>query len=68
MLNISRLKEGEIIKSLIDNQLCGIKKGDILEVVRVGYSRWDGMNYADCKTENGYLVEVMKNFADFEMV
>jgi hypothetical protein len=26
------------------------------------------MDYADCKTDKGYTVEIMKNYADFELV
>ena len=68
MLNVSRLKKGDIVKILVDNIGMGLKCNDILEVVKVGRSTWDDMYYADCRTKRGYTVEIMKNYSDFELV
>jgi hypothetical protein len=68
MINVSDLKKGNIVKILVDNEGMGLKAGDTLRVVETGRSRWDAMDYADCKTDKGYTVEIMKNYADFELV
>jgi len=68
MINVSALKTGNIIKSLVDNEAKGLKIGDTLRVVDTGYSCWDRMHYADCETDQGFTVEIMKNFRDFELV
>ena len=68
MVNVNELKDGNIVKILVDNPNFELNKGDTLQVFKVGMSRWDGMRYADCKTDKGYTVEIMKNFRDFELV
>lgn len=66
MVNVSNLKKGDFVKALVDCKNFNIKAGDILRVIRVGRSRWDSMDYADVLTEDGYTVEIMKNYKDFE--
>lgn len=68
MVNVSALKKGNIVRILVDNEGMGLKAGDTLRVVKTGHSRWDGWDYADCKTDKGYTVEIMKNYKDFELV
>jgi hypothetical protein len=68
MVNVSALNKGNIVKILVDNEGMGLKAGDTLRVVETGHSRWDRMDYADCKTDKGYTLEIMKNYADFELV
>ena len=68
MINVSKLEKGNTVKILIDNKGMGLKAGDTLIVEEIGHSRWDGMDYADCKTEKGYIVEIMKNANNFELV
>ena len=68
MLNVSALKKGNIVRILVDNDSMGLKAGDTLIVVETGHSKWDGWDYADCKTDKGYIIEIMKNFRDFELV
>lgn len=68
MINVSALKKGNIVKILIDNTGMGLKAGDTLIVVETGRSAWDNMYYADCKTSKGYTIEIMRNYADFELV
>lgn len=68
MVNLSNLKKGNIVRILIDDKGKGLKAGDTLRVVETGHSRWDGWDYADCKTDKGYTVEIMKNYKDFELV
>ena len=38
MINISSLKKGNIIKILVDNKAMSLKSGDLLQVVKTGYS------------------------------
>jgi hypothetical protein len=68
MVIVSALKRANVVRILVDDKGMGLKAGDTLRVVQTGRSRWDGMDYADCKTAKGYTVEIMKNFADFELV
>lgn len=68
MVNVSSLKKGNIVKILVDNEGMGLKSGDTLRVIETGHSHWDRMDYADCKTDKGYTVEIMKNWKDFELV
>jgi len=68
MINVTELKEGNIVKILIDNKGMGLIKGDTLQVIKTGFSVWDNMRYADCKTDKGYTFEIMKNFRDFDLV
>lgn len=68
MLNVSKLKIGDIVKILNNNNGMGLKAGDTLRVIKVGYSGWDGWHYADCITDKGYKIEIMKNFRDFELI
>jgi hypothetical protein len=68
MVNVSKLKKGNIVKILVDNKNMLLKAGDTLRVVETGHSRWDGMDYADCVTSTGSTIEIMKNYADFELV
>ena len=68
MLNIARLKVGDIVRILIDKNGFALKAGDTLRVVQVGFSGWDGQHYADCKTDKGYTLEIMKKYKDFELV
>jgi hypothetical protein len=68
MVNVSALKKGNIVKILVDNAAMGLKAGDTLIVVETGHSRWDGRDYADCKTDKGCTIEIMKNYKDFELL
>lgn len=68
MINVSSLKRGNIVKILVDNEGMGLKAGDTLRVIETGRSNWDRMDYADCETDKGYKVEIMKNYADYELV
>jgi len=68
MVNVRNLKKGNIVKILVDNEGMGLKAGDTLRVFETGISRLDRMDYADCKTDKGYIIEIMKNYKDFELV
>ena len=68
MINVKSLKKGNIIKILVDNKAMSLKSGDLLQVVKTGYSNWDNMAYCDCKTNKGDLIEIMKNWRDFELL
>jgi len=68
MINISLLKKGNIIKILVDHSSMGLKAGDTLQVIQTGFSRLDGLHYADCKTDKGYTIEIMKNYKDFNLL
>ena len=68
MVNVVNLKVGELVAILVDNRGMDLKAGDILRVIKVGWSRFDDMPFADCKTDKGYTLEIMKNFRDFETI
>lgn len=68
MVNVSALKTGNIVEILVDNPGMGLKVGDTLRVVHTGHSGWDGMDYADCVTDEGYKLEIMKNYKDFKLI
>jgi hypothetical protein len=68
MVNVSALKAGNIVRILVDKKGFDLKAGDTLRVVETGRSRWDRMDYADCKTDKGYILEIMDNFNEFELV
>jgi len=66
MINVVNLKAGEFIVSSIDIHNMRVVKGDHLQVIKTGISRWDNLPYADVKTKDGYIIEIMKNYRDFE--
>lgn len=68
MVNVRRLKKGDIVRTLVDNKSMGLKANDTLRVIEVGYSSWDRLHYADCKTDKGFTLEIMKNHKEFELV
>lgn len=68
MINVSKLQKGDILKCLTDNEGMALKVGDLIEVFETGHSRWDRRDYAECKTKKGYKIEIMNNYADFELV
>lgn len=68
MINIAALKEGNIVKILVDNKNRGLKKGDLLRVVETGYSSWDQMHYAELTNDKGSKFEIMKDFRDYELI
>lgn len=68
MVNIRRLKKGDILKTLVDYPNFGLKRYDTVKVLSTGYSRWDGEYYADVITDNNYKIEIMKNFKDFVLI
>lgn len=68
MVNVSALKKGNIVKILVDNSGMGLAAGDHIRVVKTGHSPWDDMDYAECVTDKGYKLEIMKNYRDFELV
>lgn len=68
MVNVRDLKPGDLVMSLSGVKGMSVAPGDILRVVNVGYSKWDGWYYADCKNDKGWIIEIMKNYADFEKV
>lgn len=68
MVNVSKLKRGDILKLNIDIPHMGFKEGEIFRVVNTGRSGWDEMDYADTITDSGRKVEIMKNYMDFEIV
>jgi hypothetical protein len=68
MVDVSRLQKGNLLEVLKDDTTKALKIGDIVKVVQVGYSRWDSQHYADCKTEKGYIIEIMDNFRDFKLI
>jgi len=68
MVNVARLKKGDILKVLTPDEGMGLNTGDIITVFSTGFSHWDDSHYADCKTDKGYTIEVMKNFRDFELI
>lgn len=69
MINVSALKVGNIVKVLAVNRpYLELKVGETLRVVKVGHSGWDNMYYADCETNTGQIIEIMKNYKDFELV
>lgn len=58
MINIQALKAGSIVRILVDKETHGLKAGDTLRVVEVGYSGWDRSYYADMKTNKGYSIDI----------
>lgn len=68
MVNVSQLKKGSILKVKIDIPNMGLKEGQNIRVIKIGRSRWDAMNYADAVTDEGYEIEIMKNYIDFELI
>jgi len=68
MINVRELKTGSIVKILVENKGFALNKGDTLRVIKTGYSNWDEMHYADCRTDKDYVFEIMKNYKDFELV
>ncbi len=69
MINIKSLKEGNIVRTLINLDGHGMQAGDTMRVVKVGYSGWDRMYYADCKTDKGYDKDIYdKDYKDYELV
>lgn len=66
-LNVRRLGIGDKVRILVDNPGMGLKAGDLLTVKTVGFSKWDGMYYADVVTDNGWQIEIMKNAHEFEL-
>jgi len=68
MVDVSRLQKGNLLEVLKDYDTKALKIGDIVNVVEVGYSKWDRQHYADCKTEKGYTIEIMDNYKDFKLI
>jgi len=68
MLNLNRVKVNDIVKVLVDKPEFLLKAGDTVKVVEVGFSKWDSANYADVITENGFKIEIMHNYHDFESI
>lgn len=66
MINITKLERGEPIVSLIDIPGMGVSKGDHLQVIEKGHSRWDNALYVDVQTKDGYKIEIMFNYRDFD--
>jgi hypothetical protein len=58
MINIQALKEGNIVRILVDKETHALKAGDTLRVVKVGYSGWDRCYYADMKTDKNYPLDI----------
>jgi hypothetical protein len=68
MVDVSKLQKGNLLEVLKNDTSNRLVIGDIVKVVEVGYSRWDSQHYADCKTEKGYIIEIMDNFRDFKLI
>ena len=68
MVNVSQLKKGDILKAKIDMPNMALKEGQNVRVIKTGRSSWDAMDYADALTDNGYKIEIMKNYRDFELL
>jgi len=68
MLNVGKLEIGNIVKIHVDDTSKGLEAGDTLVVANVGFSPWDGMSYADCKTDDGHVVEIMKDYRNYSLV
>jgi hypothetical protein len=66
MVNVSSLKKGDFIKVIVENLNMGLNVGDILQIIDLGFSRWDDMKWVEGKSKNGATIEIMKNYKNFE--